>query len=567
MQEKEEKDLEGQDYRPDTLTIEEKTEDGAGEKPKKKKAGMVKKQKIMLISFACSAVVLTLLYFLVFLPIFKERTADEPEVIEELIDGEVRDEDGKSILMFPHIEKKNVKSIKVVNIYGEYNCVRDGDSSEVFYIKEHPQSPLDAELFTQLVVDAGYSVITRRITTDCTDFSVYGLSEQDNPACITVTATDGSEYTYYIGDLIPSNGGYYCRYKDRNAVYVIPSSVDSTLLSSAESLITPVLGFTLSQDEAMKIDELMVQKNGQPFISLKYKGSVSNEIVQSSYELLYPAAYVVNDENVSSVMLTTLATIEGYSVVAAGDGTPEGLLYKNEKLMAEYGFYDPSNNPFEVYYRSGDNETLILFTDSGSDAYYFAYSYIYDTIVLIEKETVPFLEWTLLDYISNNIFQEYIKDVTSIEISGKLDYKQEIHDVSEKFFYGWDDDGILKCKAESTGYTVTGNTVSKNPIQALYQTALRLKIQGYASEENFDMSNATEYARMKITFADGKDRTYTFYRFGGYCYFRIDGEGDFYTTLTQVNKLLTDAVRAANGATVTPTDEYSDLPAIYLPKQ
>ena len=80
------------------------------------------------------------------------------------------------------------------------------------------------------------------------------------------------------------------------------------------------------------------------------------------------------------------------------------------------------------------------------------------------------------------------------------------------------------------------------------------------------MSQAEKYAEMKITFADGTERTYTFYRFGGYCYFEIDGAGDFYSTLTQVNKLLTDAVRAANGATVTPTDEYSDLPDIYLPK-
>lgn len=557
---------EGQDYRPDTLTFKENNA-GREETPIKKKAGMVKKQKIMIIAFAATAVVLALVYFLVLLPIFKERTAEEPEVIEELIDGEVRDENGKSILMFPHVEKKNLESITVSNIYGDYTCVRNPESdTESFYIKEHPQSPLDAETFTQLVVDAGYSVIVRRITENCTDFSTYGLAEENNPAAVTVKDLDGNQYTYYIGNMIPSQGGYYCRYKDRNALYVIPSSVSSTLLSSSESLITPILGFVLTQEEAMRMDELIIQKNGQPFISLKYKANNTNEIVQSSYEILYPTAYVANDENVSSTMLMTLASIEGYSVVAAGDGTPEGLLYKNEKLMAEYGFYDNSNQPFEIYYRSGDMETIILLTDSGSDAYYFAYSYIYDTIVLIEKETVPFLEWDLLDFISNSIFQEYIKDVTAIEVNGKLDYKQQTHDVSEKFFYGWDEDETLVCKAESTGYVATGNTVSKNPIQAFYQTALRLKIQGYVSEENFDMSQAEKYAEMKITFADGTERTYTFYRFGGYCYFEIDGAGDFYSTLTQVNKLLTDAVRAANGATVTPTDEYSDLPDIYLPK-
>ena len=566
QEEKNEFKNEDEDINLETLSFHGDEVEGAQDSEKaKKKLGMLKKQKIMIIAFAALSLVLTLLYFLVFKPIFDEKKEPEAVEPEPLIAGEVRDQDGVSILMFEHIPKASMQKITVTNQYGTFNCLRvAGSSEEAFYIAEHPQAPVKTETYTQLIVAAGYPVVGRRITDNCENFGKYGLGEADSPACVTVTSTGGATHTFYVGNKLPSGGGYYCRYKDRAALYVIDASVSSSLLVSAESLLSPIIGNGLGSNDALTVDEIIIQKNGEPFVSFKYIGtSTGNEMLQSAYEMVYPAKYVVNDGNITGSLLSGLGSLSGYVVVAAGDGTSEGALYKNDALMAEFGFYDIETPMFELYYKYGETEGIIVFTESGSDEYYFAYSYLYDTVVLIEKAAVPYVEWDMLDYVSDSLFDKYIKDVKSIAITGKLDYKQQIHNVNEKFYYTFDSEGTLHCRAES-GYQISGNTVSKNPIQAFYNTTLLMKIRGYAIEENFDLENAEEYAKMVVEMHDGSKTTYEFYRFYGYCYFKVDGAGEFYTTLTQVNKVLVDAVRAANGYTVVPSEEYADLPDIYL---
>ena len=143
--------------------------------------GMLKRQKIMIIAFASVALVMTVLYFAVLAPKVAKTQEPDPIVPETLVDGEVYDTDGTSILIFPHIEKKNIKSIEVNNSFGSFVCKR-AEEENTFYIEEHMQVPFAAETLTQLVVDAGYPTIIRRLTTECEDWSVYGLAEEDNPA-------------------------------------------------------------------------------------------------------------------------------------------------------------------------------------------------------------------------------------------------------------------------------------------------------------------------------------------------------------------------------------------------
>jgi hypothetical protein len=75
-----------------------------------------------------------------------------------------------------------------------------------------------------------------RVTTDCTDWAQYGLDESSNPAWYKLTTIDGAVYTVYIGDLIPTGAGYYCRYIDRNAVYILDASLKTTLLAPLPTL-------------------------------------------------------------------------------------------------------------------------------------------------------------------------------------------------------------------------------------------------------------------------------------------------------------------------------------------
>ena len=526
--------------------------------------GMLKKQKIMIASFASVALVMLILYFAVLAPMVAKAQEPEEVIPETLVDGEVYDSDGVSILIFPYVEKKNMQSIEVHNEYGSFICKRaDDEAQNTFYIEEHMQVPFATETLTQLVVDAGYSTIIRRITTECDDWAKYGLAEEDNPAYYTVTTIAGESYTVYIGDRTPTDGAFYCRYKDRDCVYVISSEVEYTLLSPVTSLLSPLLGYPIAEAEVAQMEELILLKNGKPFVSINYKPIEGDEMALSAYEMIYPANYIVNDDNYATIMLASLSNLQGYSVVAAGG--PDGLLRADEEKMAKYGFYDLQNAPYELYYSYGGVTTIISFTESGMEGYYFAYSYLYDTIVLVEAATVSYLEWDMLEYIDYNLFSCYIADIDYIKVEGNLEYKKQTYKVNEKVSYRQVAVGSktrLQCKAWSTGRVFTGNDPNQNPMQEFYGTVLTLKIQGYMKNEGVDIPELTDpYATLTIVKLNGETTVYKFYKYSdARCYYTVNGEGEFYTLRREVDKLMIDAVRGANGLKVESADQYADLP-------
>ncbi len=541
--------------------------------PVRAKKGMAARNTVLLCVLAIMTVTMLLLYILVFKPMLDESQAlvGAGTAPMELIDGEVRADDGVSILLYPHIDKAHTQKVTVIDpspvTNEKFTLVRYDDEDD-FYVLEHGKgAPVSAETYLDVIVAAGFTSISDRLTENAEDLSLYGLAEEDYPRMVTIETTGGESYTFYIGALVPTEGGYYCREEGRGAVYIIASEGITPLLSSSESLITPVIGPVIDGTSALMMDSFVLSKNGQPFVSIKFTEINTDRVSKSSYEMIFPARYVVNDDVFGPDVLTPLASAQGYMVVAAGDGTLEGSLYNNEKLMAQYGFYDIDNPSYELFYELGDIQSYIMFTESGSDAYYYAYCMTYDTIVLIEKQTVPFLEWDLLEYVNPRIFFEYIGDVSYLSVSGKLEYQQATHDIDEKISYWFDEDDVMHCRAESTGVTYTQSTEEQNYALAFYMTALNLPIGGYISEyPDFDMTDATEYARLVIGFNDGNTQTYIFYKFGGYCYFTVNGQGDFYLPTNTINRLLVNAVRVANNAKVDIQQEYPTLPDIYLDK-
>lgn len=538
---------------------------GKGAK-KPKKAGMVKKQIIMVSVFAAVALILTLVYFLVLRPIFNERTKEEEQEIVPLIEGEVRDSGGVAILMFPHVEKKNLNKITVKNSYGGYTLQRevvaDGSANVNFIIADHPASSVSAETVSKIVVSGGYSVVMRRLEDSCPDDQLYkyGLAPGDSYTTVTVEDIAGNSYEYYVGSIIPSGGGYYCRYSTRSAIYIINSESASILNQSSQSLLSPMLGYPIGGDGATMVDLFGITKNGEEFITFAYDEAESGQTAQSVYKMLYPGEYVIDSDIVSASVTATLASLEGAMVIEAGNGTTEGLLYKNEKLMAEYGFHDLEKPAYELYYQYGDYPSYIIFTESGIDGYYYAYSYIWDTIVLVAETSVPYLKWGLLDFLRTKLFFDEIGEVDYISVSGNAYNK---YDISEKFYYDMDEYGTIHSKAESTGWEYDGNYSERNYAQSFFLTVAMINIQGYASDIDFDKSKATEYARMEIKLKDGTVNTYVFYRQGGggTCYYEINGEGEFYVLKRQIDKMLVDAVRAANNCAVDWEAEWAEYPS------
>ncbi len=549
---------------PETLfTKNEKSSD------KKRRKGMVKAQKIMIASFACVAVVLSVIYFAWLKPQKDKLAAGEPVEPPKLLAGEAHTDDKTGIAMFPHIQMKDIKSVEVHNSYGVFHCVQAEAGTETFNVEEHPMAPISSEALSSFMVDAGYTIVERRVTEKCEDLSLYGLAESDDPSYYILTDSSNNVHKVYIGKELPSGKGYYARYDGRDVVYVLKSNtIASTVLSPATALISPILGYPMDQTAVTMLENVIMFKNGEPFINITYTDDPDDPYALSAYEMIYPANYLVNDDNYSLIMLASFAQLKGYTVLAAG--SPENQLITDEALMREYGFFDIENPPYELYYNSdGILPTVIAFAPSGIDGYYFAYSYLYDIIVLIETEAVEYLDWDLIKFINSALFAEYITDVSEISVSAsEFIYNGKKYNIDERFSIKYDEDNdTLDCYAYSTQKLISGTTPDVNFVQGFYGTALRMHMQGYIKSEGVDVDAEVakgEYAKMTVKKNDGEVLEYKFYRYSERCYYTINGEGEFYLSLRDVNKLLIDAVRAAHREYVDVEEQYPQFPEGFI---
>ena len=504
--------------------------------------------------------VLTLLYFIVLAPLMqkKEEEANPTKEPPKILDGEQIDvEDGQTILMFPYAERKQMKSIEVINQYGSFTCYRH-EEDDNFYFKDHEQAPLSADTLASLVVAAGYTGTIERVTEKCEDWGMFGLAEEDEPAYYKLTLLDGTVHEVYIGDLIKSGGGYYARYKGRDALYVLSNTIANTLLVPLETLVTPYLGMLMDQQTYALTEEFVLMKNGETFVYITYDKSTqeSDESVYSVYDMHYPGQYTVNDSKYTEVLLT-FCTLQGAATVKVG-GTDK-MLHEDEEIMAQYGFENLSNAPYELYYKYGSQDSLILFAPSGIEGYYFAYSYLYNLIALVEETSVPYLEWNTKDFIGNQLFHESINDVYDIEISGVItNGAGEVEKEIDETFNLRGSANDLVITPVSTGKAFSDDLVRN--FKQFYMVMLLVDIQGYMRGEGVeDYSKLEEIACVKVTMDDGSVLEYKYYSYSSRrCYVTVNGEGEFYVNKKDVFKMLCDANRAANGLTVDRNLEYSD---------
>ena len=145
-----------------------------------------KKQKRSLIIASAVFVLLLIAYVAVVLPMMKDDTVTEPP---ELVEGEVLGTNNR-IMMFPQVTRAEMKEIFVSNEHGEFTLVKDGEN---FKIKGFEDVSCKSEGISSLVVAAGYTITSKRLTDEATETELekYGLAERD--VYWKLTCTDGRE--------------------------------------------------------------------------------------------------------------------------------------------------------------------------------------------------------------------------------------------------------------------------------------------------------------------------------------------------------------------------------------
>lgn len=489
-----------------------------------------KRQIRLLVTVLLAALVAVAVYLFVIKPIV-EHVDEVPEEKVELLEGEVLGPQDRIIIM-EYIKSDNIASVEIHNEHGEFGVVYD-EESDGFIIKDDPGAAYDKEKVMTLLTNAGYTLAMERITDNAENFGEYGLSELDDPAWYIITDRSGNSHKLYIGDLLPSNAGYYVRYDGRNAVYVLDYTIADSLLVPIEDMISPTLALPVGASDYYTINNFALKKNGELFIALEYLEETERpEGTTVVHRFLYPTSgYTPNDTN----YLNVFSLFQNY----AGTST---LVYKpTMEDVVKYGLDDPA---YDLYFEYKGIPQNIIFGERNDNGNFYAYSPLFDIITEVESANADWLEWGLIDWIERPIFQMNIIAVDSIEL--------ECGEAHLCFKLESDDSELL-----SVTETVSGMQLEDlSNFKKFYQTILMTQMQDYVdktSEELNDLVSGGEYLKLVITAENGSVRDYRFYPYETRrSYYTVNGVGDFYILRDRMVKIFNDAQKVISGEPVIP---------------
>lgn len=486
---------------------------------------MIKKQQKKIIIFAVTALALILVYFLVVTPIIKKATTPPEAEIPNLLEGEVLGSQNR-ILLMEHVEKADIQEIEVHNNTGVYALYKD--ATDNFVVRDNEGAPINPYALSSLVVSTGYTLSMTRVAEDAEDLSEYGLAESDNPAWYKLTKTDGIEHIVYVGDPIPTGAGYYCKYIDRNAVYILDSTIGTTVLADIRSLITPILSYPVSSTQYYTTKDFWIKRNGEMFVHIDYLTEEERAQFAAAenrvYIMKHPTSYEPSSTNYDTI-LQTFAEFVGLRTLEIGN-TKDIM---DAETLLKYGI-DVNQPAYEVHYNFSGIDNFIFFSELNENGTYYAYSLLFNLIAEVDAATVAFLNWDIIRFVDRPIFQRNINDIALIEI--------ESPEVNETFTLEGEGQEII-ITPMSTGVKFDADGVQN--FRQFYKVMLSLQLEDYTENRSTDDLMAT----MRITTDAGVKVEYKFYPYSTRrAYFTINGSGEFYLLRDMVEKMLSDCAKA-----------------------
>ncbi|MBQ4289816.1 MAG: DUF4340 domain-containing protein, partial [Clostridia bacterium] len=437
-------------------------------------------------------------------------------------------------------------SVEVHNDFGTYTFYRN--AADDFVIQGAESAPYSKESLASLVVSAGFTLSMSRISENCDTLEEYGLSDSDNPAYYTLTTSRGITHTVYIGKPIPTGAGYYCKYENRPAVYVLDSTLAGTLLSDVRTLMTAVITYPMSTVYySLCISDLEIQKDGELFLSVDSMSDAekTQTASNSGWKMLYPeGGYTPSATNMGNLFssfasLTGSAVLEYQVLGDAEEPTEEQL-----EVLARYGLSKPYISVTYTYTDPSGGfsvENGVWFSARTENGTYYVYSWLFDLISEVSESDCPWIRYSLIDFIDPPVFSRNIVDIAKISISSGPDDTD--YSVNTDFQLVGDGSELVVTDL------VSGTIPDTSNFRHLYVTLLSLDIQGYA--EDLSAREESLLATLRVETEAGLVTVYRFYTESTRrCFVTIDGEGEFYVMRDAVRKMLSDTKKILNGEDV-----------------
>ena len=379
------------------------------------------KKKITLIIIISAVIAAAAALVLIFAPGWFRTTVEEPPV---LYDKEALSS-SKRVMMFEQIPRERIQTIEVHNSYGDYTVYYNAENDGFSFLGLEG-TPYNEELFSQLVVAAGFPLISDRFLPDeeRAPLEEYGLAPEDDKAyyIITTRRTDTEEpvsYKVYIGKPSLTENYYYCMVEGRDIVYILEQSIKTTLLADVKSLLTPILTYPIEDNSYLtNISEIIILKDSEVFVRVKYQDAEANVPGVALYGVTVP--YIVTAPVEYDASTQRMTTLLGQIVNMTGTDLLEYNIYDvilkeedGKPVLDEYGEqdydyvmkpeiaekYDLASPAFDVFYtyidKNGEklnNAVSISKLQRGEDGseFYYVASLLFNTIAkILTMEGMP----------------------------------------------------------------------------------------------------------------------------------------------------------------------------------
>ena len=515
---------------------------------------------------------------------------DEPTVPPvATLDGEVVE--GNYLLLYEHLRREDLSSITISNSYGEYTFrVNVADDGQTYFTLDgySPVIAVEDSIMSQLVSVTGYTITSYYldpetgesrylVTTDPSDFARFGLSkeEEENLPFYRLETKDGRSYQVFIGDAIPSDGGYYVRVAGRDAVYIRSSSEVSnisvgygaTVLAPITSYVVPYLtvngGYSLSYIYIKNFTLTHRTESGEQetFLMLDYLTTERRDMLNAAevYAFTAPDSMTKYTPN-SNAYMYVLELMQEWR----GGATLEvGILDENgefdmEKLK-KYGLEDPAYYIlFQMPWMSEDAiiDTVeeyrlfpLLISNRVGGSYYVA-SLMCDIVAQVPAADLDFLLWDKFDWIDPYLLPYNIRFVDAIRLSsaeGEYDFRLS--------HAGGDVSYVTEM--------ISGTRLEDMDLfKDFYSILVSMDYEGDVNLtgeeiEALTKNNASSIATLTITLSDGRTSTYRFYGYSPQrCLVSLDGSCEFYTLSSMAKKMVRGAEALMRGDPIEWDERY-----------
>ena len=270
------------------------------------------------------------------------------------------------------------------------------------------------------------------------NFADFGLGDPSACKYIRTTDKNGKTHTIYLGNVSPDGGSRYAMYEGRHAVYLLSESIVDFLDITPLSVISPMLTVLPANAESDYVPEVFeVRKDGEVIASIRTVDAdkvldMGLSTLSVLYKEIEPEVYNTYD---TSAKYTSMlyerfrSSIYGSEVVAMAkaevaieDGNKvfkAGTLTAEE--LAEFGIVRDRN--LFIYEKDSITNYLSysdLKTDENGKKFYYVLNDLYEFIVKVDADKLPFLSWQEADYISTYASMVYIHKLHSLKIDSSL---------------------------------------------------------------------------------------------------------------------------------------------------